>query len=98
MIINKDESINCLLKNINLKEHGWKVVDHWDGDQCAIGIANTKKPRYLVYISTFGKDKGRYDYECETPTGSEPTEYITSEKGEDVNFDEILIALQKHLK
>ena len=97
MTNNKNESINSLLSRLNLKKHGWIVVDNWDSDQCAIGIAKSDNPRHLVYVSTFGKDNGFYDYECEVPTGSDPTDYATSKMGKNVGFDEFLKELQKHL-
>ncbi len=59
---NKDKSINSLINRLNLKEHNWVVIDHWESDECAIGIANPHSLRILVYISTFGKDSQKYDY------------------------------------
>ena len=56
---NKDESIVNLIKLIE-RRYDWeliKVVDHWEADMCAIGIAGTTDMDALIYISTFEKRK-----------------------------------------
>ncbi len=95
----KDSSITDLIAALHLRERGWAVVepDPWEADLVAIGIRGRDQPRQLVYISTFKRAPGRYDYECETPTGSGETDYLVVEEGADVSFDEMLKAMIRHL-
>ena len=95
---NKDKSINSLLNKLNLKKRGWIIVDHWDGDQCSIGITNSHKANFLVYISTFGKNEGTYDYECEMYLKQKNTEYILAEKNKNVSYNDLLNTLIRYLK
>jgi hypothetical protein len=97
MKLEKDESILRLVSLLDLRQRGWTLVDHWDADLCAVGIASNTDPRRLVYVSTYGKKPGTYDYECETPDGAQPTEYRTIEKGEDVSITMLFAALEQHL-
>lgn len=91
----KDQTIRDLVAALPMKENAWVVVDHWDADLCAIGIARADRPRQLVYISTFGRDPRRYDYQCEMPSG--PEDFRTTAAGDDVDFEALLGAVRKHL-
>ena len=93
----KDPSIGKLLQALSLEERGWVVVDHWDADLFAIGIARKGHPRRLVYISTFKKSPGRYYYECEVPTSSDDAAYLTTSSAEDVDLDTLIRAMSLHL-
>jgi len=92
----KDPAIVELLSQLDLASRGWVVVDHWEGDLSAVGIAHAAEPRRLVYISTFGKAEGRFDYECELPGGSKE-DYEVAAMAEDSTFDELLEAIIRHL-
>lgn len=96
-MIQKDKRILELLARLPMNERGWVIVDHWDADLMAVGIAHPADVRRLVYVSTFKKENGRYDYECEVPTGPEPGNFTTSECGEDVDDGALLAALDRHL-
>lgn len=93
----KDKSIRNLVEELKLDQNGWIIVDHWEGDLCAIGIARPQTPRRLVWISTFNKMPGYYDYECEIPAGLEDYEYLSVKEGRDVSFEELLDVLKAHL-
>ena len=93
----KEERITKLLSALDLERRGWTVVDHWEADTCAIGLARPSDLRRLVYVSTFNKAAGRYDYECELPSGPEDTEYESTDRREDVTYDELVKALERHL-
>lgn len=93
----KDASIAQLLAVLPIREHAWVLVDHWDADRFAIGIASRMDQRRLVYISTFKQAPGRYYYECEVPRGSEPTDFETTASGEGVALDELVRATVRHL-
>jgi len=93
----KDSSIERLLKALPLKERAWVIVDHWDGDLLAVGIARKDEPRRLVYVSTRNAGKGKYYYECEVPSGPDQTDYSVTDEGDEVDFDTLLRAMTKHL-
>ena len=96
MTVTKDKSILDLLKKIDLENRGWKIVDYWEGDLCAIGIVAVKNSRRLVYVSTYGKNASCYNYECEVPQGLSLEEYATLGSGEDVDFATLLKVMEKH--
>jgi hypothetical protein len=93
----KDESILDLLSTLQMAERSWEVVDHWEGDRCAIGIGRKDHSQRLVYISTYDKGLGRYDFECEVQHGDAPDSYSVVEHGGDVGYDALLDAIKKHL-
>ena len=93
----KDTSIDQLVAALPMRERGWVVVDHWDADLFAIGVARKDDERRLVYVSTFKRAPGRYDYQCETPSGPDATEFDTTETGDDVGIDELVRAMMRHL-
>jgi hypothetical protein len=74
-VTKKDRSIRSLVASLRLEEHSWVIVDPWEADLFAVGIGRADQPRRRVYVSTWKQPKGRYYYECETPTGSDPTDY-----------------------
>lgn len=93
----KNKSIRDLVARLRLGSRGWQVVDHWEADQCAIGVAAIRDPRRLVYISAFSRAAGRYDYECEMSVGLNADEYKTTASGEDVDYDTLVKVMETHL-
>jgi hypothetical protein len=93
----QDPAIVGLLAVLSLDSRGWTVTDNWEADLCAIGIAKKGQPRRLVYVSTFGKKPGRYDYECEDPVSEALDDYVTVDRGKDVDFRTLMEALERHL-
>jgi hypothetical protein len=93
----KDQSVLRLLVDLDLDRHEWTVVDHWEADAFAIGVAAKPDPRRLVYVSTFRRAPGRFDFEAELPVGPEETDYRVVDRGESVPFEDLLKALVKHL-
>jgi hypothetical protein len=98
MTLEKDKTILDLVEALDLERRGWMVVDHWEADLCAIGIGMVTDPRRLVYVSTFNRRPGRYDYECELPDGEAPEEYSTPATGEEVEYEILLKIMEAHLK
>ncbi len=96
MTAERDSSIEDVLARLRLSARGWIVVDHWDGDRCAVGVAAENRPRQLVYISTFNRKANRYYFECEAPTGDNPTDFKTTDEGE-VDFTALVAVMEKHL-
>ena len=95
--MNKEAAIQALIKTLPLNECGWIPVDHWEADLCAIGIARSDRSRQLVYVSTYGKLPGRYDYQCEMPAGPHDDDYVTTASGEDVDTETLLAVIKDHL-
>ena len=93
----KHRSIADLVKRLRLAERRWSIVDNWDADLCAIGIARADRPRRLIYVSTWKQRRGRFWYECETPKGRDPTDYKVVARGEDVDFATLMRAMEQHL-
>jgi len=90
-------AIEQLLAHLELARRGWVVQDHWEGDQAAIGIAAGADRSRLVYVSVYGKEHGKYDFECEFAPTAEGEAYRTGSRGEDVEMDELLRVLAAHL-
>ena len=74
------------------------IVDHWDDDRTAVGIANPREHRILVYISTFGTPDGRYAVELEAPSepGRNLPYRITSSRS-GLNFEQLVAVVRRHL-
>ncbi|MGK3988334.1 hypothetical protein WME99_35155 [Sorangium sp. So ce136] len=96
-MMDKDGSVIELVGRLDLQRRGWSIVDHWEADTCAIGIARASEPRRLVYVSTFDKEYGMYDYECELASGPAAADYTIAGRGEGVTYDELLEVLARHL-
>ena len=97
MTIQKDTTIRDLMATLGLASRGWRIVDHWEADLQAVGVASERDLRRLIYISTFSRASGRYDYECETPEGPSEQDYLTTASGKDVDYETLLGAMEAHL-
>lgn len=98
--VTKDPEILALLEALrgSLGENSFRVVDRWDADLCAIGIANVAKEARLVYVSTFDQSPGRYSFELEVPDEGADPPHQTVGAGEDVDFEELLRVVEEHLR
>ena len=67
--LQKDQSIVRLLDGLTarLGPRAFDVVDHWESDLCAIGIARPDNHDVLVYISTNGESDERCSVSLELP-------------------------------
>jgi hypothetical protein len=92
----KDQTIVDLLSRTNLQGRDWEVVDYWEADLCAIGIRSRFDLGRLVYVSTFRKSPGLFDYECEGPD-QEGAPFSAIKSGRDVGFGDLLDVMIKHL-
>jgi hypothetical protein len=93
----RPRSIRRLWPKLEAWSHGWDVVDDWDADLYALGICQGGNPRRRVYISTWKMRPGRYYFECEAPRGRAATDYKVVAKGEDVDLQMLLAAMERHL-
>ncbi|MBS0265205.1 MAG: hypothetical protein JSS02_24950 [Planctomycetes bacterium] len=77
------------------------VVDHWDADLCAVGIARPDNHSVLVYISTFGRSDGGYFVSLEFPPQPDDEQWANhpyTPAGEQrvSSFDELVQVIQRH--
>jgi hypothetical protein len=95
-----DKSIVDVLAQLqrHLGADTFEVLDHWDADLFAVGIARAETPQRLVYILTYGLPEGRYTVELELPPepGSDD-EYESSGWHENLAFGELAAIAAKHL-
>ena len=74
------------------------VVDHWEADLCAIGVASPRNVQVLVYISCLSDQPGQFWYVLEVPPvpGSDRLyEEVGHESG--VSFEELAMRVAQHL-
>jgi len=66
----KDQTIHDVLAKLGTRfgEGVFDIVDHWDGDLFAVGIARPDNHAALAYISCYGMHEDHYDVELELPT------------------------------
>jgi hypothetical protein len=95
--LEKCKAILDLLSRLELESRGWVVVGDCEADLCAVEIARPEDLASCVYISAFKQPKGRYYYECETPSADLPLGYAVACRGESADYDELLEATCKHL-
>jgi len=86
--------VGDVAQRLNARE--FQIVDHWDGDLLAIGIADTADEDRLVYVSTFRQPPDRYWYECEEPQGED--EYAVPERMDAASLDQVVDAIRRHLR
>ena len=96
----KDATILRLLDRLteHLEPGTFDIVDHWKGDLCAIGIARSAKPGFLVYTSTFGHHDDTCFVSLELPPAAGSNlPYAQAGEQETKTFKELLEMIQKHL-
>lgn len=94
---NKDPSLTQLLASLLLERRGWVIEDAWDADRCATGIRSSRSKARLVYVSTFDKKPGQYDYVCEVALKPGSVECDVVEEGTSVTRRVLLEAIERHL-
>jgi hypothetical protein len=96
-IVRKDTSIWTLIAQLAAIVGGdsFQLVDHWDADLFAMGIAGVSNNRRLVYVSTFGKPPGFLAYDCEEPDADLVGQSVA--KSELADFPEFLRVVERHL-
>ncbi len=97
---NKDPSILNLLARLrtDLADDAFDIVDHWDGDLVAIGLACPSDHRVLAYISTINQLPDSYSYELELPPTNDDELYSVAGESNGCTYPELLDALCSHWK
>ena len=93
----KSKRLNLLLKKLALEQRGWVIVDNWDADLCATGIAAAHNLKRLVYVSVWRKKAGRYVYECEISSSNPDECAAVAQLAKDADYPALLAALEAHL-
>jgi hypothetical protein len=95
--LTKDASIWQLVGALagRLDAHQFQIIDHWDADLFAIGIARADEPARLVYVSTYQQPPEHYAFECEEPHREQ--EYGVGKRADKVTFDQLVDVIRRHL-
>ena len=99
--LQKDPSIIRLLDGLRarLGPRAFDVVDHWESDLCAIGIARPDNHGVLVYISTYDENDECSSVSLELPPqpGSD-FPYTAVGDHDTANFDELAEIVRRHFE
>jgi hypothetical protein len=83
----------------------FSLVEHWDDDTCAVGVAGAGPRTRLVYISTCNLPPGRYDVSVEdaprlggAPAADDEIPRDTVEHLVGVDFDGLAALVARHLQ
>jgi hypothetical protein len=75
------------------------VIDHWDADLNAIGVASPEDPHRLVYICAGSEEPERYFVELETaPSEGSDLPYESVGKFTSVDREQLARIVKDHLK
>ena len=98
-MIDKDLSIVDLIETVKMEDHSERLttIDFWDADRCAIGFANKDVGHKLVYVSSYKKLEGYYDYECEATNPHVSDDYEVIERGSNLRKEDLIMKIQDFL-
>jgi len=92
--MNKDSSISNFISSLELDRRQWEVMDHWQADLFAVGVKTLLDDSRLVYVCTFGKHAGTFDYQCERIVNGEAE---TTQSGTDISHSELISEMEQYL-
>jgi hypothetical protein len=100
MITPKNKTIETVLVRLQeaLGNSYFDIVDHWEGDTCAVGIARPDNHSILAYISTWMLQAGHYDVHLELPPLKEGDVYEPAGLYESVDFDGLVGIITRHFE
>jgi hypothetical protein len=96
----KDDVIIRVLDRLrhDLGAGAFDVVDHWEADLNAVGIASPKNHGVLVYISTSGQSEERYHVELELPPApGDDFPYQDAGSFSQLDYPQLLDIVRQHL-
>ena len=97
--VNKDGSITRMLNELRaeLGATVFDVVDHWESDECAIGIAKPDDHGVLVYVSTHVGSRNVYWVSLELPPKSgDDFPYVPAGEREIRGIQELASVVRTH--
>ena len=94
----KDIKIKTIVRHLQEKLGVDNIVikDHWDADNCAIGLT-TKDNKNLVYISTYKKKNNEYFVELESAAEDENDVYKNCGVFDHISVDKVEDIVRAHL-
>jgi len=95
----KDESLRKLVAELlqRLPPRSFVVVDHWEADPLAIGLARPSEPDRLVYITSDRDVRGRYFMSRELPSNSDLVPFRDGGADQFRDIDALARAIAVHL-
>ena len=95
----KDDSLRILVGELirRLPPKTFVVVDHWDSDPFAIGLARPSQPDHLVYITSDRDVHGRYFISRELPPNSDLAPFQDAGADQFEDIDAMAEAIAAHL-
>lgn len=95
----KDASIHEVVAKLReeLGTTAFEIVDHWEDDLCAIGLARPGNHSVLVYVATYALPAHTYFASLELPSIAEGLPYKSAGEFNDLDFDGLVNVVKKHL-
>ena len=95
---NKDPSILNLLARLraDLGDDAFDIVDHWEYDLVAIGLASPRDHRVLAYVSTLNQLPDTFSYELELPPSNGDELYSVAANSAACTYPDLVNALCSH--
>jgi hypothetical protein len=80
-------------------DQAFDVVDHWESNFCAVGIAQKMNHSILVYIDNFEQDNDTYHVELERPPfPGTNLPFSSAGSFEKVSFEDLCTLISRHLE
>jgi hypothetical protein len=98
--LNKDPAIVELLAGLReaLGAAAFMVVDHWEADPCAVGVAHPRNQHVLACLA-LGANPGSYDIHLELPAPDRSElPYAAAGGHAEVSFAEVVGIVRGHLR
>lgn len=95
----KDKRIKDIVSHLKHQLGSENIIlsDHWEGDNCAIGLTG-KQNNNLVYISTYNKKENEYYVELEYPAENRSAIFKNGESYDNAGVDKVEAIVRKHLE
>ena len=96
---NKDKTIIEIVDYLQTKfgQTDILIQDYWEGDYCAIGLTD-RTGQYLVYISTYGKEQGKFNVSLENPPIDDNLPYPPGGDFDDLSLENLERIVIKQLR
>jgi hypothetical protein len=94
----KNDAVLKLLSRLQYRLGGgrFQIVDHWESDLDAIGVAHPRNRELLAYIAAYGPEDFYVELELPPEHGSE-LPYSVAGQFRSLTFDEVAQIVAKHL-
>lgn len=99
-VLDKDPALLQMIAQLRarLGEGAFDIVDHWESDSCAIGIASPQNHGVLAYLSNWKREPGFYDADLELPPlPGENVIYRDAGIYRNIGFEDVVRVVREHL-